>query len=51
MVLNICFILEEVSSTGFSMKIERLADAAWVMRGSCVGVGVDMMMPWSGVEE
>jgi hypothetical protein len=45
------FILSEVSSTGFSVKMDRPLDAAWVMRGSCVGVGVEMMMPCSGFEE
>jgi len=44
-------ILVEVSSTGFSVKMERPLWAASAMSGSCVGVGVEMMIPSRGVGE
>ena len=41
-------ILVAVSSTGFSVKIDRPLYAASVMSDSCVGVGVEIITPSRG---
>ncbi len=36
---------------GFSTKIDRPLHAASAISGSCVGVGVEMTIPWSGPDD